>query len=390
LTRPLLTALVVLLAPLAPLACTAGNDNPQNDDTSEPSDGETVVIQRDDRGVAHIRAETDEAAMYGLGYASAEDRLAQMNLYARKTQGRMAEIMGSELIESDKEARLVGYWRHAQEVVETLPAEDQALLAAYAAGVNAWVAAHPDELPPLFAELDFEPEVWTPAHCLVSWYRVSNLFSGTPFNKAKGYYDFKELEAEIGTEAAVEETTANAAPGDPLAGVVQASDVPQEVQDSIYAYAAEHGYGPEEMNMAPDNYGHETAKFSHGWVVAGDRTTTGKAVLVSDPQTPIASPSIWYEWQLTGDTLNVRGIGVAGTPALLLGFNENLAWGLTAAGTGNSDIFRLDMDGDDRRQPHDRVRGRDHHRQGPRRRPGHLERHRVRTDRHRAGLPEPG
>jgi len=311
------------------------------DTATTPIALDEVTIYRDARGIPHISSNTDAGAMYGLGYAAAEDRLAQMNLYVRHVQGRMAEIMGADHTDDDIQARLIGYWRHAQEVALLLPEEEQVLLQAYADGVNAWVTEHPEDLPPLFDILGFEPQTWTPAHSLAVWYRVANLFSGTPFDKARLYYDFKDLEAQVGTSAAVGATLDGIHPGDSDAAVIQASDVPQDVQDEITNYALSHGYGG--ANLLPNDYGHDTPKFSHAWVISGERTTTGKAVLVSDPQTEIAAPVIWYESQVTGATLNVRGIGVAGTPALLLGFNDHVAWGLTAAGLDQSDLFRLEM-----------------------------------------------
>ena len=312
-----------------------------------------MSIYRDARGVPHIRAATDEGAMYGLGYAAAQDRLAQMNLYARTTQGRMAEIAGPDFVNSDINARRLGTWRHAKRVVASLPKKEQRFLEAYAEGVNDYVADHPDALSPLFDALEFKPQQWTPAHSLAVWYRVAALFQKAPFHKANQYYEFKDSEREIGTEAAAAALLERIHPGDPEAGVVQGDDVPKDVQDAIYDYyiglqdafdgETEDAREPAKRYLAPMNYNHESPKFSHAWVVSGDRTTTGKAALVSDPQTPVSAPAIWYEWQATGETLNVRGIGLAGTPGLLIGFNDHIAWGLTAAGVDMADIFRLEM-----------------------------------------------
>ena len=175
------------LAVLLTLACTATGgeppiepENPQ--DPKDPTDP-TVSIYRDARGVPHIRAATDEGAMYGLGYAAAQDRLAQMNLYARTTQGRMAEIAGPDFVNSDINARRLGTWRHAKREVASLPKKEQRFLEAYAEGVNDYVADHPDALSPLFDALEFKPQQWTPAHSLAVWYRVAALFQKLPSTK---------------------------------------------------------------------------------------------------------------------------------------------------------------------------------------------------------------
>jgi acyl-homoserine lactone acylase PvdQ len=66
--------------------------------------------------------------------------------------------------------------------------------------------------------------------------------------------------------------------------------------------------------------------------------------LVSDPQTPVRNPSLWMEFHVSGKTLNARGVGVPGSPGLLIGFNRGVAWGLTALGADQADLFRLETD----------------------------------------------
>ena len=67
-------------------------------------------------------------------------------------------------------------------------------------------------------------------------------------------------------------------------------------------------------------------------------------MLVSDPQTPVRNPSLWMEFHVSGKTINARGIGVPGSPGLLIGFTRNVAWGVTALGADQADLFRLETD----------------------------------------------
>jgi len=310
-----------------------------------------VIIARDAHGVPHIRSATDAGAFFGLGYATAEDRLVQMNLNVRTVQGRMAELLGPAWVEQDRYFRIVGMWRQARTVAAGLDAEHRALLQAYADGVNAWLGSHPEGLHELFAELEMEPEVWTPAHSIAAWWRVGNLFISDPFTKASPYYAFMDLVRELGLDEAIAEFLGEAHPGDPEAGVVQASDVPEEVRDAIAAYAAAMGYGDAARGIPPrafaarhpHHFAHPIPRFSHAWAVGGARTTTGKAVILSDPQYPVSFPNLLYEWQFTGATFNARGARVPGAAGFLIGFNEHLAWGLTAAGADQRDLMRLEM-----------------------------------------------
>lgn len=77
-----------------------------------------------------------------------------------------------------------------------------------------------------------------------------------------------------------------------------------------------------------------------------DKTTDGSAVLCSDPQTPVRNPSLFMEYHFQGKTFNARGIGVPGSPVILIGWTENVAWGLTALGADQADQFLLKTDKD--------------------------------------------
>jgi acyl-homoserine lactone acylase PvdQ len=126
-------------------------------------------------------------------------------------------------------------------------------------------------------------------------------------------------------------------PPDDGPAVVKRADVTRDWIERVERYAREHG-----LQAAGD--GPEGPKFSHAWVVGGKRTTTGSSVLVSDPQTPVRNPSLFYEFHLQGKTFNARGIGVPGSPIILIGFTDQVAWGVTALGADQADLFLLETD----------------------------------------------
>jgi penicillin amidase len=127
-------------------------------------------------------------------------------------------------------------------------------------------------------------------------------------------------------------------PPDDASAVVQRSDVSGEWVDRVTRFARDLGVGPDGPG------GEEGPRFSHAWVVGGRRTTTGSSVLVSDPQTPVRNPSLLYEFHIAGRTIDARGVGVAGSPVLLIGFTPRVAWGVTALGADQADLFILDTD----------------------------------------------
>jgi len=334
-----------------------------------------VELLRDSWGVPHVFAGTDAGAMYGLGYAAAQDRPFQMYYNLRIIQGRLAEVIGdvkigvthqrpqgnNSALQSDMKMRTIGYWRFAQETAQRLDPEARALLEAYSRGVNDAMASDLDVVrvegvPPsnrgqdardtrldLFAKYGLEPEPWTPAACIASWWRLSLFFSGDGLGDLGAYYDIKDGTRRVRrftVTDGVEATEGLRIRDD--ASVIQRSDVDDEWLQKVMAYTNEHNL----MRKVdePVGEGRPGPRFSHAWVIGGKRTTTGSAVLISDPQTPVRNPSLFCEFHVSGKTFNARGIGVPGCPNILIGYTPNVAWGLTALGADQADLFLLKTD----------------------------------------------
>ncbi len=302
----------------------------------------SIELIRDTWGIPHVFAATDAGALYGLGYATAEERGWQMTYNLRIIQGRLAEVVGNRprgnrretAVDNDRKMRTFGWARAAARTAPNLDRATRQLLAAYCAGVNDSFAAQHSAgtLHPLFEKLGIAPEPWTPADCLLSWWHLAQFF------------------ATDGTrDLMVARNRTNPRPGQPAppppharwhddtTAVVQRPDVSQRWIKKVEAFRSVHGSGESGGNA-------DAPKFSHAWVVGGEKTTTGAAMLVSDPQTPVRNPSLWLEFHVSGKTFNMRGIGVPGSPGLLLGFNRGVAWGLTALGADQADLFRLETD----------------------------------------------
>jgi len=322
-----------------------------------------VELLRDRWGVPHVFAETDVGAMYGLGYAAAQDRAFQMYYNLRIIQGRLAEVVGdvkvgvsrqrpqgtNSAIRSDVEMRTIGYWLAAQQTARQLDPELRVLLEAYSEGVNDCIRNEPNDLTYLFKTYDLQPEPWTPAACIASWWRLSLFFSGDGLREMTTYYEIKDGQREVRSFA----------PGDtegPLSiggrhvrddvSVIQRDDVGDEWLSAVMDYASNHNL-MRKIDVTPQRRpAPEGPRFSHAWVVGGTRTTNGSAVLVSDPQTPVRNPSLLYEFHFEGETFNARGVGVPGSPNILIGFTPNVAWGLTALGADQADLFLLKTDPD--------------------------------------------
>ena len=120
-----------------------------------------VSIARDALGVPHISAESVEDALFAQGFATAQERLWQMEGLRRLAAGRLAEVLGPGFIERDREARRYRLDRIAEQHARSLPEAERVQLAGYARGVNYFIGTHRDRLPLEFKLLGFEPRPWT-------------------------------------------------------------------------------------------------------------------------------------------------------------------------------------------------------------------------------------
>lgn len=305
----------------------------------------TVKLMRDRWGIANVFADTDAGALYGLGWAAAEDRAFQMYLHARNMQGRSAEVRGlvtserngATTVEMDRRNRIIGFFRRAQTIAANLDEETRVLLNAYCAGVNAFMRQHPDRRSPMFEKTGLVPELWTPAHCIaVVWNFAIHFTDG-------GLNDLRTLHAyeRAGDRRAI---SSGATTAIDYGATVQREDVSDEWVEKTWQYVRAKGVKPERAVQAA------TPSLSHAWVVGKSKSSTGAAILHSDPQLPVNNPSQLYSFHASGATFNVRGAGAAGSPWIIIGFNEHVAWGMTGMARDAADLFLLKTDSDHPRQ----------------------------------------
>jgi penicillin amidase len=243
--------------------------------------------------------------------------------------------------------RTIGYYRAAQKVAANLDGENLALLQAYSDGVNDYIKNHPNDLLYLFETLNLEPEPWTPAACIASWWRLGLFFSGDGLREMLAYYEFKDGKKRIRSFAP--DDAAGAIRGRPIrddASVIQRGDITNEWVRKVMDFAQQHNLTRKVDVSPPRRRPPPSPRFSHAWVMGKGKTTDNSSVLISDPQTPVRNPSLFHEFHVSGKTFNARGIGVPGSPNILIGFTENVAWGLTALGADQADLFVLRTDPD--------------------------------------------
>jgi penicillin G amidase len=301
---------------------------------------DTVSIERDAYGVPHIRAVSLNDAYFGLGFAHAQDRLFQMEVFRRVTQGRLAELLGPKSLGTDK---LIRTLRTNSPATSAVSAEAEASIAAYVAGVNAFLGTRTGALPPEFVALGAAPAAWTiedtkqlwmlglvdPANWRDELWRAGlqdvltederkDLYPATPVDAPITHPDFRL------TNMAVKHGNADR----PTLPRLPFSDLAKAFDDIL----------PAESLLPASNI----------WIVSGAHTKSGKPLLANDPHgmlTSLATPH--YLAELRGPGFELAGMTLPGAPFFGMGHNARIAWGMTNAAVDQADIFveRLSADG---------------------------------------------
>ncbi|HLW90421.1 MAG TPA: penicillin acylase family protein [Roseiarcus sp.] len=286
-----------------------------------------VRVYRDGYGVPHIFAATMDDAARALGYIHASERLFEMETQRRAGQGRLAEILGADLIGVDKFIRTLGFYREAETSFEVFSPEAKATLQAYADGVNAFLASHRGRLPPEFLLLGDDPEPWRPADTLVAGKLLSLQLSSN--------YKLELDRAELAAKMPADEAR--------LLFPMPPPGTPITVAPAAKATHAE--------SISPLDQLGALLPFDHGasnqWVIAGARTATGKPILANDPHLGIAAPIVWYLARIVTPEGWVKGASLPGSPIVVLGQNDHIAWGSTNTGSDVQDLFVETVDPSD-------------------------------------------
>ena len=264
-------------------------------ETRAPVAGE-VKVERDRLGVPHITAASLDDALFAQGYATAQDRLWQMDSLRRLAAGELAEIAGKAALPLDLRARQLRLRWLAERWAAALPAPQRALLAAYARGVNFFLEQNLNRLPPEFTLLGYAPRPWRVADSLLCALEMNRTLSGN------------------------------------------------WEHDLLKSRMARTGRRPLVEQLFPARLGTEPLPGSNAWAASGARTVSGKPLLANDPHLPWTQPATWHLVHLRAPGLNAAGAALPGIPGIIIGHNDRIAWGITALQFDNMDLYEEKLD----------------------------------------------
>lgn len=303
-----------------------------------------VAIERDALGVPTIAGASRRDVALATGFVHAQDRFFQMDLLRRASAGELSELLGPVTLRRDMAMRIHLFRRQARRVLAASPPDIRELLAAYAEGVNAGLAAL--ESPPFeYLALLSKPHPWRPEDSVLVLYsmfaqladidaaeerRLSLMYNRLP----EGLFHFLNPQ---GSEWEA-----------PIAGVAPAPAPPPgpEVIDlRRMAHAT-----LEVPALAAGEAGWKAPRrgASNSWAVAGRLTATGAPLLANELHLGLSVPNIWYRISLSWPRADgagrhvVTGVSLPGAPMIVVGSNGRFAWGLTNSMLDTSDLVLLE------------------------------------------------
>lgn len=299
----------------------------------------------DERLVPHVFAENENDAYFIQGYLHAKFRLWQMDFQVRAAAGRLSELVGDIALNHDREFRRLGMVFAAENSLKAMEADPviKASCDAYTAGVNAYISTLTQSSLPLeYKLLDYQPEQWSNLKTALFLKYMSydlaaheNDFELTNARQFFSQEDFNLLYPVIqdSLDPIIPKGTLFAPPG--------VNTVKPATADSLYF----------KSTVAIDKVNNpDPANGSNNWAVSGSKTESGAPILCNDPHLGLNLPSLWYEMQLSTPSFNAYGATFPGSPSVIIGYNDSVAFGFTNGGRDVRDYYEIQFKDDSRKE----------------------------------------
>ncbi|MER7809418.1 penicillin acylase family protein [Streptomyces sp900116325] len=330
-----------------------------------------VDVKRDSYGIPQIYADSDTDLFRAQGFVQAQDRFWEMDVRRHMTAGRLSEMFGSGQVDTDAFLRTLGWRKIAQEEYDTvLSADTKKNLQAYADGVNAYLKGRDGkdisvEYAAIGLTNDYKPTKWTPVDS-VAWLKamawdlrgnmqdeidrslMTSRLSKEQIEELYPAYPYDKHRPIVGT-GAISSVTGAFDPAATSSTGVGASTV----QGATEGLNTQLSSLSDTLDKIPALLGpNGNGIGSNSWVVSGAHTTTRKPLLANDPHLAPQLPSLWYQMGLHCRQLSATcqydtaGYTFSGMPGVIIGHNQDIAWGFTNLGADVTDLFLEKVSGE--------------------------------------------
>ncbi|MGA8534159.1 MAG: penicillin acylase family protein [Candidatus Tumulicola sp.] len=291
----------------------------------EPSLHARVTIVRDRRDVPHVVAGSQRDLFFAQGFVEGSDRLFQMELTRRYATGTLSEVLGPRALPIDEEQRYYDVRDIAERQWRAMDVADRTVLGAFSDGVNAAMRQQP--LPIEFRLLLYRPQPWRPQDSLAVSLAVSIALADSwhdvlARNDVWKRYGARRFDADFPLSDGSYDVTLSGSPVRPRRSLPGGT-----------AVALRFVRGGESAGLRTPKAG------SNAWAAGGARTLDRRALLANDPHLDLTIPGFWYLEDLRAPGFHVAGASIPGSPGVLLGHNERIAWAATNADASAMSVF---------------------------------------------------
>lgn len=344
-----------------------------------------VDVVEDEFGIPHLFAKSLDDVYFMQGFLHARDRFFQMDVTRRTVDGTLSEILGpgdnNSNLSSDVQLRGLNLKDAVNKAFPMMQKETRDALKAYTKGVNAYLNANP--LPPEYQALKItQKRMWTETDCLLvgKGLALSLSFDTGDIANTLALQNYQDagMKQNFNGTALFFEDVFRIAPFDPTFAIPDATGKSiaetsnkvnnQERQARLleqqeWAKHISENIKPETLEMAQDYLdkvknipllangalGHDPDRGSNWFILSGKLTDSGSPLLNNDPHLSFGAPPIWYQIQLNvtkgkKKLLNVTGVSLAGVPGVVLGHNDDIAWGATTSNFDVTDVYQEQVD----------------------------------------------
>ncbi len=311
---------------------------------------ETAIVERDELGVATIKAKSRLDVAVTTGFIHAQERFFQMDLLRRNSAGELSSLFGASALDYDKSIRRHRFRERAREIVNALPKEQSELLKAYTRGVNQglkYLSTEPFE----YLLLQQAPVQWSEEDSILA---VFSMYIDLQYHDGQRERSLGLMKAILSADvfafldpkgsiwdAAIDGSQYTPSPMPTWAWPIASASI-KEIK-TIPAKS--------EILFSHKNYQVDEFPGSNNWAVSGNISSTGSAIIANDMHLNIRVPNTWFrtrfEYPQDNKQVNITGVTLPGTPIMAIASNSNIAWGYTNSYSDYSDVIILQTSNDD-------------------------------------------
>jgi len=258
-----------------------------------------------------------------------------MDMISRSVSGNLSEVIAGNaaVFKKDIESVTKGHRKTAELVGRTFEkGKNNSYLKSYARGANHYIHnLDKKDYPFEYKLMDFEPSLWSTeksAYVLIS---MADMLAGRADD-----FENNNLSEILGEETHAFLYADNFEVKEPIipegteftkSDELDRYDPSMNSYDKIY----KSDFKPNRIFGAGSN----------NWAIAGSKSNTGTSILANDPHLNLSLPSIWYEMEVHTPEFHAHGVSVPGLAGFMIGFNENIAWGMTNVGHDIKDFYKI-------------------------------------------------